>query len=290
MNITLQTNNFNSQYKYNNNNKSLNRGNVSLCTQPSFKGIEDIPAKSNLLNPFKRTFNKFTSWLSENYTTKLYTSKLAKFLANHTEKLDSVVDHMQVMGSIIISGMYMTQTLRNQQLDEDRRRTLAVNQGLTFILSTAGSYLIDRRLDNWWEKVTTKYAQKQTSDDKLGEKIQQLNNKIIAETEKKQNKLWKDIPKKERPKLITTLKYVEDNLQNTSLETKIKGMGVLKKLIVFGTVYRFIAPVAVTPFATMIGNKLASNKNKDNGMGKIVHTKESIQKEQEKEKTANNIK
>ncbi len=286
MNITLQTNNFNSQYKYNNN-KTLNRGNVSLYTQPSFKGIEDIPAKSTLLNPFKRAFNKFTSWLSDNYTTKLYSSKIAKFLANHTEKLDSVVDHMQVMGSIIISGMYMTQTLRNQQLDEDRRRTLAVNQGLTFLLSTAGSYLIDRRLDNWWEKVTTKYAQKQTGDNNLGERIKQLNEEIIKKAEKDHNKVWKDIPKKERPKLITTLKYVEDNLQNTSLETKIKGMGVLKKLIVFGTVYRFIAPVAVTPFATMIGNKLASgNKKQDNIQNKVVHTKETIQKE----KTADNIK
>ena len=38
-------------------------------------------------------------------------------------------------------------------------------------------------------------------------------------------------------------------------------MGVLKKLVVFGTVYRFLAPVAVTPFATMIGNKLVHAKN-----------------------------
>ena len=37
-------------------------------------------------------------------------------------------------------------------------------------------------------------------------------------------------------------------------------MGVLKKLAVFGTVYRFIGPVAVTPFANMIGNKLAEAK------------------------------
>lgn len=286
MNITLQTNNFNSQYKYNTNNTNTKRNNFLSYTQPSFKGIEDIPAKSNLLNPFKRAFDKFTTWLADNYTSKLYTSKLAKFLSNNTEKLDSVVDHMQVMGSIIISGMYMVQTLRNQQLDEDRRRTLAVNQGLTFILSTAGSYLIDRRLDNWWEKVTTKYAQKQTGDNQLGERIKQINDNIIKKAEKEHNKAWKDISKKERPKLVTTLKYVEDNLQNTSLETKIKGMGVLKKLIVFGTVYRFIAPVAVTPFATMIGNKLASSKNKGNVTDKAANTKETSPKE----KTANNVK
>ena len=54
---------------------------------------------------------------------------------------------MQVAGSVIISGMYMTQTLRNNQLDEDRKKTLAINQGLTFLMSTVGSYLIDDALD-----------------------------------------------------------------------------------------------------------------------------------------------
>lgn len=281
MNITLQTNNFNSQYKYNTYNTKAKRNNLPLYSQQSFTGIEDIPAKSNLLNPFKRAFDKFTTWLSNNYTSKLYTSKLAKFLAGHTEKLDSVVDHMQVAGSIIISGMYMTQTLRNQQLDEDRRRTLAVNQGLTFLLSTIGSYTIDRSLDNWWEKVTAKYAQKQTGDDKILEKITNINNDIIKKAEEEFKMPWKKIPKKQKPKLMTTLKYVEDNLPNTSLESKLKGMGVLKKLIVFGTVYRFLAPVAVTPFATMIGNKLASgNKKQDDVQNKVVHIKETIQKEE----------
>ncbi len=261
MNITLQTNNFNSQYKFNNanNNRKVNKQ-FAYSSKPAFTGIEEIPAKSNLLNPFKRMFNSLTNWIADKYTTKLYTSKVAKFLSNHTEKLDSVVDHMQVMGSVIISGMYMTETLRNKQLDEDRRRTLAVNQGLTFLLSTIGSYTIDRSIDSWWEKVTAKYAQKQTGDNKILEKITNINNEIIKAAEAKHNKQWKQIPKKQRPKLMTTLNYIEENLPNTTLESKLRGMGVLKKLIVFGTVYRFLAPVAVTPFATWVGNKLAAQK------------------------------
>ena len=261
MNITLQTNNFNSQYKFNNanNNRKVNKQ-FAYSSKPAFTGIEEIPAKSNLLNPFKRMFNSLTNWIADKYTTKLYTSKVAKFLSNHTEKLDSVVDHMQVMGSVIISGMYMTETLRNKQLDEDRRRTLAVNQGLTFLLSTIGSYTIDRSIDSWWEKVTAKYAQKQTGDNKILEKITNINNEIIKAAEAKHNKQWKQIPKKQRPKLMTTLNYIEENLPNTTLDSKLRGMGVLKKLIVFGTVYRFLAPVAVTPFATWVGNKLAAQK------------------------------
>ncbi len=257
MNVTLNTNNFNSQYQYKNNANKKHQAGVSY-NQPSFKGIAaDIPAQSGLLNPFKRGFDKFTTWLSENYSQRLYTSKLAGWLAKHSKKLDGVVDHMQVMGSVIISGMYMTQTLRNKQLDEDRRRTLAINQGLTFAISTLGSYVIDRSLDDWWEKRTVKYAEKQTGNDKLGETIKSINDKIIKDAETKFGKTWKEIPKKQRPRLTTTLKYVEDHLENSALESKLRGMGVLKKLIIFGTVYRFIVPVAVTPFANKLGEKLA---------------------------------
>ena len=41
--------------------------------------------------------------------------------------------------------MYMAQTLKNNQLDEDRK-LFAINQGLTFLISTVGSYLIDDAL------------------------------------------------------------------------------------------------------------------------------------------------
>lgn len=257
MNVTLQTNNFNPQ---NNQYKTIankQHKSVAAYNRTSFTGFGDIPSKSGLLNPFQRGFDNLTNWLAKNYTSKIYTSRLAGFLAGKTEKLDSVVDHMQVLGSVIISGMYMLQTIRNKDLDEDRRRTLAVNQGLTFALSTLGSYMIDRHLDNWWEGVTLKYARKQTGDNELSQKIKTVNDGIIAEFEKQYGK---NPPKGKSPKLINTLKYIEDNMPNTNLEAKLRGMGVLKKLVVFGTVYRFLSPVLVTPFANMIGDKFVSRK------------------------------
>lgn len=271
MNITLNTNNFNSQYQYKNNQINKNnspkyvRFNGVSYNQPSFNGnITDIPAKSKLLDPFKKQYDKFTTWLSKNYTEKLYNSKVAAWLAKHSKKLDGVVDHMQVIGSTIISGMYMVQTLRNKQMDEDRKRTLAVNQGLTFAFATLGSYVVDRSLDNWWEKVTVKYAQKQTGNENLGQLIKDANNAIISKAEKDLGKNWKNMTKKERPQLMNTLKYIEDNLPNTGLESRLRGMGVLKKLIIFGSIYRFIVPVAVTPFANKIGNKLVKKKQQNN--------------------------
>lgn len=263
MNITLNTNNITSQYQYQYRNNNTHKYASNALKQPSFGSVTEIPAKSGLLNPFKRGMDKFTTWLSDNYFMKLYSSNTAKFLAKRTKNLNGLVDHMQVMGSVIISGMYMTQTLRNQALEEDRKKTLAINQGLTFALATIGGYTIDSSLDSKWEKFTVKYAQKQTGDPEFANKIKLINDEKIKKAEEKFGKPWKKIPKKQRPKLTTALQYIEDNLSNASLESKIRGMGVLKKLVVFGTVYRFLSPVLVTPIATKIGNMMAANKKQN---------------------------
>jgi hypothetical protein len=150
-------------------------------------------------------------------------------------------------------------------LDEDRRKTLAINQGLTFIMATLGSVTIDKSLDKWWEKQTEKYAVSRTGDAKLPERIKAINDKAIKRAEEELGKPLSEFTKKEKKKhlkLTNTLKYVEDNLENADLEVKLKGMGVLKKLIIFGTVYRFLSPVAVTPLANMIGNSLVAKKDK----------------------------
>ncbi|MBQ8669040.1 hypothetical protein IJ472_04620 [bacterium] len=260
MNVTLNTNNFNTQYNYRNNSNNLRKAGISY-NQPSFQGgVYDIPQKSKLLSPFKRMFDKVTDFISDNYTMKLYTSKPAQWLSNYTEKLSSVVDHMQVAGSVIISGMYVTQTLRNKDLDEDRRKVLGLNQALTFAISTLGSYVLDRNLDNWWEGVTARFAGRRLGDPDLENKIKSINTNIIKEAETKFGKPWKKLSKKEKPALTTTLKYVENNIKNTNLESLLRGMGVLKKIVVFGTVYRFLSPVAVTPLASWIGNKYFAKK------------------------------
>lgn len=259
MNVTLQTNNFNSGYKYNNNSHSSNK--ISGLSTPSFKGGIDVPTESALFNPLKKALDKFTTGLSEKYTEKLYTSKLAKYLADKADKFN-VVNHMQVIGSVIISGMYMTETLRNKQLDDDRKKTLALNQGLTFVLATLGSYTIDSKLANTWEKLMVKYASSEMNEKDLVTKLKDFNAKEKAEfMAKQQNGL---IPKDATFKSKKVLDYVSEKFPNTTIEARLKGMSVLKSLLIFGTVYRFLSPVAVTPLATWIGNKFIHNHKVNN--------------------------
>ena len=330
MNITLQTNNYGPQYKYN----KTNTRNVRF-QQPTFAGISDVPTNSSLLKPVKTGFGKLTDKIAQYYTAKIYTSPLAKVMAKKAENWDGVVNAMQIAGSAIISGMYMLQTLRNKKLEEDRKQTLTINQGLTFGLSTGCGMWLDSKLDNQWEKFTQNYASRQLNDKDLRSKIKQINDENIAAAEEKYGKPYKELTKKQRPKAVNTEKYFstlldikqikkfEDmetlknidlnnfddvakpvldtmkipeglqdvngiklfrkiaNLENIkSIEdltkfkgrpelqdkylSNLKGMNVLKKIMVFGTVYRFLGPVAVTPLATWIGNNvLHKNNEKD---------------------------
>lgn len=327
MNITLQTNNFNPQYK---NHKTKNRN--ARTQAPSFTALSDIPTSSNLLKPVKSGFNKFTDKIAQKYTAKVYTSPLAAMMAKKAENWDGVVNAMQIAGSAIISGMYMIKTLNNDKLDNDRKRTLSINQGLTFALSTACGMWLDSRLDNQWEKFTQNFASRQLKDDTLKNKIKQINDENEqAALEKFGKKSVKELTKKEKPRAITTDKYfstlldikqikryedmetlknidlnnfdevakpvlesmkIPEGLQDASgiklfrkiaklekidsLEdltkfkgrpelkdaflSNLKGMNVLKKIMVFGAVYRFLGPVAVTPLATWIGNKISNKK------------------------------
>jgi len=322
MNINFQTNNYNNiQYKY----RNRQHNNLMYNNQQSFTSN---PIKSSLLDPLRKAHDKSVEFIAEKYTAKIYTSKLAKWLADKTDKLSSVVDHMQVIGSTIISAMYMLRTYQNKELskDKDSRNTLILNQGATFLLSTSLGYVLDSRLDNIWEKFTQNYTSRRLKDDTFKTKITNINKEIIKETEQRLGKSIKDIPKKQRPAGITTLTYLEkllaiqdlktfddfelikntdvknvDNLKDVKsivqdlknpkdfhivkkiikeegLETlddikrlkasttishalvkNIRGMGVLKKLAVFGTVYRFLGPVAVTPLANYVGGILAKH-------------------------------
>lgn len=245
--ITLNTSIPNTNYRYPKN------------SNPSFSG--SMPQKSAFLNPFKSGFNKLTEGIAKHYYGPLISSKIANKLF-HSNNIGRIVDHMQAIGSYVISGMYMLQTIRNKDMDEDRRRTLAINQGLTLVASTAIAYFVSEKLVEPWNKhVSMKYAA-----DKRGITVEQLGKEL----EKHRAKIKKiytekhpedvELKKFKKPNLIH---YVEEGLKNENLAGKLRGLDVLKSLIIFGSVYRFFGPVAVTPVATWLGNMLTGANKKE---------------------------
>lgn len=260
------------------NSYSSNNNSPKYNQQPSFGAGEDkivinAAKKSNFLKKIINKANTVSDKISEGFAKTIPLIFDNKFTDKVTERLktsDNLFKHFLAVGSAITSGMYMYKTLTNDKLDKDRKDTLAVNQFLTFALSTAGAYLIDGSLNNWWQKQTARYASavlkdktiltdfvNEANEAKIKNKEIKLFNKTAAEADKKDLIVVKaeNFIKKRLPN------YIVDEKEQKVFMNRVKGMGFLKSMLVFAMVYRYIVPVAVTKPANMLCDKYLAYKN-----------------------------
>lgn len=220
--------------------------------------VATVASKSKLFDPLFRIWDSFIGFGAKHIIAPFLDFKPIRWFANKTKDVDGMVNHLNVASSAAISGMYIKKTLDNDKLDKDRRNTLAINQALVFAVSTAGSYLLDDSLGNWWNNtVTPKYAGIFLDEkDKMAEFIQK--NKEIR-------KFNKTASKDAKKDMLKVMDYVKkeinpDSIKLEKLNTRLKGMDVAKKLFIFATVYRYIAPILVTPLANRIGDRYLQYK------------------------------
>ncbi len=185
----------------------------------AFKGKKSDPEK---VNWFIKQFGKF-------YGKPIIESEK---VANFAKKLDKIpgelTQHMMTLGSLITSSTYMARTLNNKELDSDKKKTLAINQGLCFVIPTIAAYSVDIALNNSIKKF--EYW--------VSNRIEYAIDKAKAE--------GKD---------ITALEGMRKN---------VKGVRVLKSICVFALIYRYLTPVLITPIANMIGDSLTAKRHAKN--------------------------
>ena len=238
--------------------------------QPQFTGVATI-AKEVASSAAQKAgwYDKFTEWIAKNYYARFYNSKAAKFIVDHTKsaKWDNMTTHMSALGSTLISGMYVVRTLQNENLDPEKRKTLAINDGLTWVLSTAGAYLLDSKLGNLCDKATTRFAANYLLDNPEARRTDLFGEWHPKDLKQMMAEWYKHVKpeSEEGQKLIRELgekayknirEFNLDILKNKKLTTQIDGIGVLKSLFVFGMVYRYIVPVLVMKPANYIGRKI----------------------------------
>jgi len=177
---------------------------------------------------YKGKFNdKLTDWTAKVYGKHIANSeKLRNVCENLAKKnVGDVSTHLQVLGSAITSTAYMTSTMKNKNFDKDNARTLAVNQGLCFVVPTIGAYVTDHYVADIKKNMEYNYAAK-------------LEKTLINATPEQKAKILANKGK------------------------KLKGVRTLLGILTFTMLYRYVTPVAVTPFANKIGNWL-NNKKKE---------------------------
>ncbi len=229
---------------YNNNNYRQQR--------PAFKGAEQVAKSatesSKLFAPLEKAYDGFTDKIAEHVTSRFVNFGPLNTLADKLKNTDNLFQHCMTVGSVITSGLYMQRTLANKDLDKDRKNTLAVNQGLTLVVSTAGAYALDKYIKGWWDNVTAKFAGHLLNDKDFYTKFKQEKDAVIQENKKlKGTKAeLKSMPKVD--KLVKKHSYYNSLGAKDAdiLLKKVKGMSPLRTMIVFGFVYRYFVPVAVT--------------------------------------------
>lgn len=171
--------------------------------------------KSKLFVPIAKQYDKFTDSIARGLAKVVDTKTTAKII-NYTKDSahfkNNYVSHLATLGSVILSGFYVTKTLHNEKLDENKRRTLAINQGIVWGISTIMGYTFNKLMDK----------------------------KVSA--------------------FVSKFKEFNKDLTEKELSKYENGIKVAKSLMIFDIVYRFVAPVIVTPIANHIGNKVQEKK------------------------------
>ncbi len=282
-------------------NVNRSNNNYNKSQQQTFTGAH---IQSKLFDPVKKHYDNLAEGIARNYYERFYRSNFAKWFVGKTKNVKNMTTHMSAIGATLISGMYTIRTLQNDKLDHEKRKTLALNDVMTWAISTAGSYFLDSKLANWWDGVTTRFAANYLLDHPearrtrtfgdwdpkninqfmqewykhKNNKIDQLNNKIADSLADGSYKgLRKPNLHHVKPEEAIPYKNVRDFnldvLKNKRLTTLIDGMGVLKSLFVFGMVYRYIVPVLVMKPANKIGayiHKKNAEKNQSQNVNKAV--------------------
>lgn len=311
MNITLHNNTYN---KYNQNFNNCRpkpqsfTANASAVTIDAAEKLIEQTGKggSSFFKPVSDFYNKCSLNIAKYITSKVADSKVLNYTADKLKNNNNLFQHCLTLGSLITSGLYMQRTLTNDKMDKDRKKTLAVNQFLTFLLSTIGAYSLDKYLKSWWENVTSKYVGLQINDLNFNKNFKDIKtaiNKVNKALKKNPNadifKLGEnakeglnmsDIGKKyfehalkkavensdSQVKSVSGLslnKYIgklvkDEHIPKLSkkLGDRIAGMGLLRSMLVFGFVYRFFVPVVVTKPANWLCDKYLEHKKSKNNV------------------------
>lgn len=250
---------------YNNTPKRAYITNQRTMAQPKFTGAASTAAVATEKTS-SGLYDKLGEWLAKNYYVKFYKSKAAKFIVDHTKGAfwNDMIKHMSAVGSTLISGMYVVKTLENDKLDPEKRKTLAINDGLTWLISTMGAYWLDGRLgERCNNAITRSVANHLLHNPDLKRKEvfgdwDPKNLKIMMKEwynhVKPDSKAGQELLQKlGKQSYSNILDFNVDVLQSPEITTKIKGINALKSLFVFGMVYRYLVPVLVMKPANWIG-------------------------------------
>lgn len=156
-----------------------------------------------------------TSKIIDKDTKKIIRDKDGKPLKEESKLgLDKLNNALMIGFSAFLQTMHVYNIMKNKDMPEERKETLAVNNILAFIIPTIGALTIDKAITKGI-KTFTNYVEKARKEE-------------IAR------------------KIKDGIEVVEKEAMNKNL---LKGIGVLKSVAIFGMMYKYFSTIITTPLA-----------------------------------------
>lgn len=224
---------------------------VSFKANPSAVVPIDVAAKYS--NKATGLYDAITDKIAKYVTSPIINSTALRKTSDALKDSDTLFNHIATVTSALISGVYVTRTLANDNLEDDKKKVLAMNQGLTFAISTVLSYAVDNKLENWWQQVTAKFIGVRANDKEFAKEFANAQKEALEKLKSlKAQNASKEAIKKAKP--LKALDYAKSKnlVLPPSIKGQVGGMALLKKMVIIGSIFRLAVPILATPLASYL--------------------------------------
>ena len=228
--------------------RSLNRFEHSTSHNVAFRGPNKL---------YEKAVEGLAKGLGKLVDTK-FTEKTVKFLNGESENrfaraIGKAINvkqkwfqHAIAMESIYLTSFYMYNTKKSKAIPEDQKCPMMINQALVTTLCTALGYTIDSKISKFFNKVKHVY----TASNLLNT-VEKMGPQVAAAKQAAKTAGAVDAAIK------IPLKHV-NGIGN--------GISKLKSVLVFGFIYRYFAPVFITPIANRVSEFFEKKDSKNKHM------------------------
>lgn len=144
----------------------------------------------------------------------------------------NVAQHTTAAVSALLTTFYITETAKSKKIEEEQKLPLMLNQGIVTVMSIVAGYLVDNSLNKSYDKFINTFMH--------------VNKGIIRESEKA--------------------------ISQSGKIDWAQGLKYAKTLMIFGLIYRFVAPVIATPIANKLSSMYMDKKKRQEAgapLGKV---------------------
>jgi hypothetical protein len=225
--------------------------------QPQFKGkIAPNEKNMNFMERFKESIAKKIEPLIEKMAENKHVKKFSEAMANGNSEKSSLMRNILTTGQALTGTLvYIASTMNNKKIEEDRKKTLAANQLITWSFSAIGTFVLNNAIQKGFDKMADDY--KKYNREHIEKNLEKITKEKLPELEKLEKRKITEIT----PEVMAKVK----DMQMKKLEFRKSNIAkTAPTMIAFAVIYRFLSPIIATPLANLAKKHVIKDPDKAN--------------------------